>query len=75
MRLILDIEVGTSGEVQPNRNKRAMTLSVSLAFYHITLKQNYRDFLRGLVVKNLPCNAGDTGSIPGLGRPHMPQSD
>ena len=52
-----------------------MTLSVSLAFYHITLKQNYRDFLHGLVVKNLPCNAGDTGSIPGLGRPHMPQSD
>ena len=52
-----------------------MTLFVSLAFYHIILKQNYRDFLRGLVVKNLPCNAGDTGSIPGLGRPHMPQSD
>ena len=25
------------------------------------------DFLGGSVVKNLPCNAGDTGSIPGLG--------
>ena len=68
----MDIEVGTSGEVQPNRDKGAMTLFVSLAFYHITLKQNYRDFLRGLLVKNLPCNAADTGSIPGLGRSHMP---
>ena len=25
-----------------------------------------------LVVKNLPCNAGDMGSIPGPGRSHMP---
>ena len=25
-------------------------------------------------VKNLPCNAGDPGSIPGPGRAHMPQS-
>ena len=25
------------------------------------------DFLGGPVVKNLPCNAGDVGSIPGLG--------
>ena len=24
------------------------------------------------MVKNLPCNAGHTGSIPGLGRAHMP---
>ena len=26
------------------------------------------DFPVGSVVKNLPANAGDTGSIPGLGR-------
>ena len=25
--------------------------------------------------KNPPCNAGDTSSIPGLGRSHMPQGD
>ena len=29
----------------------------------------------GAVVKNPPANAGDTGSIPGLGRSHMPQSN
>ena len=28
---------------------------------------------RGSVVKNLTANAGDTGSIPGLGRFHMPR--
>ena len=28
----------------------------------------------GAVVENLPANAGDTGSSPGLGRSHMPRS-
>ena len=31
-------------------------------------------FPGGTVVKNLPANAGDTGSSPGLGRSHMPRS-
>ena len=31
---------------------------------------NWR-FSGGPVVKNPPCNAGDTGSIPGPGRSHM----
>ena len=31
-------------------------------------------FPGGALVKNLPANAGDTGSSPGLGRSHMPQS-
>ena len=30
------------------------------------------DFPGGPVVKNLPANAGDVGSIPGMGRFHMP---
>ena len=34
-----------------------------------------RDFPGGRVVKNLPCSAGDTGSIPGLGRFHVPQGN
>ena len=32
-------------------------------------------FPGGAVVKNLPANAGDTGSSPGPGRSHMPQSN
>ena len=31
-------------------------------------------FPGGTVVENLPANAGDTGSSPGLGRSHMPRS-
>ena len=31
-------------------------------------KERVRDFPGGAVVKNLPANAGDTGSSPGLGR-------
>ena len=27
------------------------------------------------MVKNLPCDAGDTGSVPGPGRSHMPRSN
>ena len=33
-----------------------------------------RGFPGGAVVENLPADAGDTGSSPGLGRSHMPQS-
>ena len=34
-----------------------------------------RGFAGGAVVENLPANAGDTGSSPGLGRSHMPRSN
>ena len=34
-----------------------------------------RCFPAGAVVENPPANAGDTGSIPGLGRSHMPWSN
>ena len=53
--------------------------------YHVItiLKGNYRTFLKkasrgfpgGAVVENLPANAGDTGSSPGLGRSHVPRSN
>ena len=33
-----------------------------------------RGFPGGAAVENLPANAGDTGSSPGLGRSHMPRS-
>ena len=35
--------------------------------------QNYNEC--GAVVENLPANAGDMGSSPGLGRSHMPWSN
>ena len=41
---------------------------------HIVQKE-LQVFPGGTVVENLPANAGDTGSSPGLGRSHTPQSD
>ena len=41
--------------------------------YNIEMK--LKGFPGASVVKNPPANAGDTGSSPGLGRSHMPQSN
>ena len=38
-------------------------------------KEEGQGFPGGAVVENLPANAGDTGSSPGLGRSHMPRSN
>ena len=38
-------------------------------------KTKKQGFPGGAVVENLPANAGDTGSSPGLGRSHMPRSN
>ena len=40
-----------------------------------TDKMKRQGFHGGAVVENLPANAGDTGSRPGLGRSHMPRSN
>ena len=39
------------------------------------IKKSKWGFPGGAVVKNPPANAGDTGSSPGPGRSHMPQSN
>ena len=39
------------------------------------VKNLVKGFPGGAVVENLPANAGDMGSSPGLGRSHMPRSD
>ena len=45
-------------------------------FYPLEVqKEVNRDFPGGAVVKNLPANAGDTGSSPDPGRSHMPWSN
>ena len=39
------------------------------------IKRKLEGFPGGTVVENLPANAGDTGSSPGVGRSHMPWSN
>ena len=48
-----------------------------MQFFMKTNKQktNRKGFPGGAVVENLPVNAGDMGSSPGLGRSHMPRSN
>ena len=45
--------------------------STSLIIKEIQIKTTMRGFPGGSVVENLPANAGDMGSSPGLGRSHM----
>ena len=40
-----------------------------------SIKRQSQGFPGGAAVQSLPANAGDTGSSPGLGRSHMPQSN
>ena len=38
-------------------------------------KKDKESFPGGAVVENLPANAGNTGSSPGLGRSHKPRTE
>ena len=55
-------------------------LKPTIYYYPTTIKdiltQKIKEgFPGGAVVENLPANAGDTGSSPGLGRSHMLRSN
>ena len=58
-------------EMQIKTTMRYLLTQVRIAIIKKIYKQ---DFPGGAVVKNPPANAGDTGSIPGLGTSHMPRS-
>ena len=62
--------------LKPNVNLQLSQSKISIKrLYKASIKEFKQDFPGGAVVKNLPVNAGITGSIPGLGRSHMPQSN
>ena len=56
-------------------------MQVKVSYYRFLIKISKskecigEGFPGGTVVKNLPANAGDTGSSPGPGRSHMPRSN
>ena len=57
---------------------KSIILLLTVFNYEVTffyLKMYEMGFPDGSVVKNLPANAGDTGSIPGLRRALMPWSN
>ena len=53
---------------QKKKKKRNKRPSTPQKFKNKIIKTNLGGFAGGWVVKNLPANAGDTGSIPRLGR-------
>ena len=61
---------GISSQTQGRKERRKIKEEVQTAKLTIL-----KGFPGGAVVKNLPANAGDTGSSPGPGRSHMPQSN
>ena len=44
-------------------------------YAYVSSKCDFLGLPCGSVVRNLPANAGDMGSIPDLGRSHMPRSN
>ena len=59
-------------------NNIAMSIRVHISFQisvFVFFRKRARGFPGGAVVENLPANAGDTGSSPGLGRSHMLRSN
>ena len=68
----------------PSSGKRTYLLSAMVTYAGADVAKGVSSFLHqdvikgfpgGTVVENLPANAGDTGSSPGLGRSHMPRSN
>ena len=57
------------------KSKMVQLLWKMVLQYLIKLKYITWAFPSGSVVENPPVNAGDAGSIPGLGRSHMPRSN
>ena len=56
-------------------NVQVVKRKTSIHITEIMKHEQVRDFPGATVVKNPPANAGDTGSIPGPGRSHMPLSN
>ena len=60
------------------KNRMIISIDAEKAFdkiQHPFMIKTLQGFPGGAVVENLPVNAGDTGSSPGLGRSHMPRSN
>ena len=65
----------TKGMSNKRKNDKLNFIEIKNFLYQRTLSRSYQGFPGGTVVKNLPANAGDTGSSPDLGRSHMLRSN
>ena len=67
-----EIQRWVMGQIGPEVGKRKDRMVSGTASYTLNaeVQKSHEDFPGGSVVKNLPANAGDTGSILDLGRSH-----
>ena len=65
----------TESKQSLNRTSEASPKAGELKTGLLGKKCPFWGFPGGAVVENLPANAGDTGSSPGLGRSHVPRSN
>ena len=72
--LVQPCSLGDSGPGGRGGLSRAAALLVSVSVASSCISKISGDFPGGSVVKNLPINAADGGSIPGLGRSYILQS-
>ena len=63
--LVLFTDYGGGSDVGGEKKQRGVISQIFSLSYCVMERQG---FLGGAVVKNLPADAGDAGSIPGLGR-------
>ena len=76
--LCISIKIEDAHSLQPSNSACRCLFqenSHSLVQREVYENDHYRDFPGGVVVKNPPANAGDTGSSPGRGRSHMLRSN
>ena len=72
-------QISTWKDAQKAKISRNTERNRRICYHSWRLQHPYQKWVQGFpggaVVENLPANAGDTGSSPGLGRSHMPWSD
>ena len=71
----MEIQGTQNSQTISKKNTGGLTLPNFQIHYKAIIIKIVQVFPGGTVVKNPLANAGDTGSSPGPGRSHMPQSN
>ena len=68
-----EVQVNTRKRTEVKKKKTKKLINYEAASFDYFAKIERRGFPGVPVVESLPASAGDTGSIPGPGRSHLPR--